>query len=895
MVDFEDGGPLCYRCRQPGHLMRDCKVNLQHSKMQYIDEAPSDFIRMMNHHTQQQHKMKATLVGSTNETQITIGDHDFTALLDTGSSISTISRSAYDKFLSFYPLEPKALKGSAMRISLQHLVLAVIFFTCTTLTMASKDPYTYKDDSVIKSDDGVTPPLIAPGGLVIDGRRYSRVYASSNGFITIDNPETTFTPTSLNDRQTSSQTPFIAVYWTDLYPVTAEAGLYFDTYSTGDPLLTRATEDVRYLTRDTSFSATWTLVVTWHKTPLYCCKTGDYETVTFQAVLVADSSNTYVMVNYIDVNITSQKQNITIGWVANKTLCEDSVSFTDSAYRMSEQQSNTRDNDKKCFCGSFPCRYGGTCNDMEDSYNCTCTEGLAGRNCEIDTIDDCVNNTCDTNGTESCVDNVYNYTCSCKDGYSGRYCDLDIDECANNTCIDNQTVSCLDEVNRFTCVCVHGYSGRNCETDIDECAYDNCIAGHTDSCIDKVNDYTCICNPGYTGRDCETDINECSLGFCHPLNTQNCVDSVNNYDCQCKFGYTGSNCDIDIDFCYDYMYCNPSNTVSCVDMGTDYMCTCLPGYTGKGCYENIDECASNNACDTNNTVSCHDQVGSYSCVCLLGYTGQNCETEIDECSLYCHPSNTASCQDGLNSYTCECSVGYTGINCDTNIDDCINNNCILSNTANCLDGVNNYTCDCVAGFSGRHCEINIDECENCILSHSIYCNDFVNGYECQCHVGYAGVNCEIYIDICSSSSYICNPSGTAQCIDRRFDYSCICHDGYTGSGCFTNINECINNSCNTSYTASCRDEVNNYTCVCSDGYTGRYCETEIDECSNGYCNSSNTVSCIDGVNNYTCVCIEGYFGKNCDEQYHGNCFIFSVPLIVNITIQLWTFYEVNMV
>ncbi|KAK3104940.1 hypothetical protein FSP39_013542 [Pinctada imbricata] len=106
MVDFEDRGPLCYRCRQPGHLMRDCKVNLQHSKMQYIDEAPSDFIRMMNHHTQQQHKMKATLVGSTNETQITIGDHDFTALLDTGSSISTISRSAYEKFLSFYPLEP---------------------------------------------------------------------------------------------------------------------------------------------------------------------------------------------------------------------------------------------------------------------------------------------------------------------------------------------------------------------------------------------------------------------------------------------------------------------------------------------------------------------------------------------------------------------------------------------------------------------------------------------------------------------------------------------------------------------------------------------------------------------------------------------------------------------
>ena len=107
MVDFDNRGPICYRCRQHGHMMRDCTVNLSHSKRFYIDEEPSQYARIMNNNlSRQPSKKKTSMVGSSNEVELMIGDHVFNTLLDTGSSISTISKAAYDQYLSAYPLEP---------------------------------------------------------------------------------------------------------------------------------------------------------------------------------------------------------------------------------------------------------------------------------------------------------------------------------------------------------------------------------------------------------------------------------------------------------------------------------------------------------------------------------------------------------------------------------------------------------------------------------------------------------------------------------------------------------------------------------------------------------------------------------------------------------------------
>ncbi|KAK3085220.1 hypothetical protein FSP39_000156 [Pinctada imbricata] len=109
MADYNDKGPTCFRCRQQGHLMRDCTINLEHSKMYFIDENPTVFKKIMSQYLPQQTLssiQRAGMVGSANETHVKIEDHDFKALLDTGSSVSTISRSTYDKFLSSHPLEP---------------------------------------------------------------------------------------------------------------------------------------------------------------------------------------------------------------------------------------------------------------------------------------------------------------------------------------------------------------------------------------------------------------------------------------------------------------------------------------------------------------------------------------------------------------------------------------------------------------------------------------------------------------------------------------------------------------------------------------------------------------------------------------------------------------------
>ena len=108
-IDYEDHsmGPVCYRCNQIGHLMRDCTVRLDHSKHYYVDEVPSAYVSAMNKHVNTNaQSRKTTLVGSSNETDVWLDGHSCRALLDTGSSVSTVSYAFYSKFLEQYSIEP---------------------------------------------------------------------------------------------------------------------------------------------------------------------------------------------------------------------------------------------------------------------------------------------------------------------------------------------------------------------------------------------------------------------------------------------------------------------------------------------------------------------------------------------------------------------------------------------------------------------------------------------------------------------------------------------------------------------------------------------------------------------------------------------------------------------
>ncbi|KAL2763418.1 neurocan core protein precursor, partial [Daubentonia madagascariensis] len=77
-------------------------------------------------------------------------------------------------------------------------------------------------------------------------------------------------------------------------------------------------------------------------------------------------------------------------------------------------------------CENNPCLHGGTCNANGTMYGCSCDQGFAGENCEID-IDDCVCNPCENGGT--CIDEVNGFVCLCLPSYGGTLCEKDTEGC----------------------------------------------------------------------------------------------------------------------------------------------------------------------------------------------------------------------------------------------------------------------------------------------------------------------------------------------------------------------------------------------------------------------------------------------------------------------------------
>ncbi|KAM7143460.1 neurocan core protein isoform 3-T3 [Molossus nigricans] len=77
-------------------------------------------------------------------------------------------------------------------------------------------------------------------------------------------------------------------------------------------------------------------------------------------------------------------------------------------------------------CENNPCLHGGTCRANGTIYGCSCDQGFAGENCEID-IDDCVSSPCENGGT--CIDEVNTFICLCLPSYGGSLCEKDTEGC----------------------------------------------------------------------------------------------------------------------------------------------------------------------------------------------------------------------------------------------------------------------------------------------------------------------------------------------------------------------------------------------------------------------------------------------------------------------------------
>ena len=95
----EQSDDICERCGQSGHSDLMCRVRLDHSKRILNDFIPTN-------RRKGRVPRVSTLVGSANETHVLIEGVRTQALLDTGSSVSTISQSFYETHLSHLPLQP---------------------------------------------------------------------------------------------------------------------------------------------------------------------------------------------------------------------------------------------------------------------------------------------------------------------------------------------------------------------------------------------------------------------------------------------------------------------------------------------------------------------------------------------------------------------------------------------------------------------------------------------------------------------------------------------------------------------------------------------------------------------------------------------------------------------
>ncbi|XP_004860031.1 cubilin [Heterocephalus glaber] len=367
----------------------------------------------------------------------------------------------------------------------------------------------------------------------------------------------------------------------------------------------------------------------------------------------------------------------------------------------------------KDVCRSNPCRNGGTCHNLLDSFFCICPSQWEDPLCSTD-VNECVIYSGTLLGCQNgatCVNTVGSYSCTCKPDTYGPQCGLRYNDCEGGS----------------KELCVHGV----CED------LERQQAG--------TRNYTCICEAGWTSLPnhpaCIVDRDECSLpSSCSAL--VQCFNTPGSFYCgPCPKGWQGNGyvCE-DIDECeINNGGCSMTPLVRCVNTPGSFICEdCPPGYQGDGkvCTA-IDICLINNG-------GCHPHATCLSshgllplCTCLPGYTGNgygpNGCVQLGNVCLS-HPCLNGQCTDTVSGYFCKCDSGWAGVNCTENINECLSSPCLNGGT--CVDGVNAFSCECTSSWTGSHCQIPQQACGGSLsgmngsISYRISDVDYLHDVNC---------------------------------------------------------------------------------------------------------------------------------------------------------------------
>ncbi|XP_052331565.1 sushi, nidogen and EGF-like domain-containing protein 1 isoform X1 [Oncorhynchus keta] len=438
------------------------------------------------------------------------------------------------------------------------------------------------------------------------------------------------------------------------------------------------------------------------------------------------------------------------------------------------------------------------------SFNCTCTQGFYGDNCE----EECL---CQNGGI--CVE--VNGTCDCSSGFTGLYCQFEVTQtpCSNSRpCPDGGP--CLEYGGTYLCTCQTGVA------DLDHrdfyppyvqprsvCDSSPCLNGG--QCYERDGGYTCECKHGYRGKHCEkVRLNTCASGLCR--NGGSCKEEAGSYLCVCPYRFTGKHCEVGRP--------DPCSSSPCLNGGTcfhyigKYKCECSGSFSGRHC--DISRGSAHSTAD----LDCGPPLQ------VKHAELQFSSTLPGSMALYvCHPGYTP--MPRATQSICGGQGAWSQPPVCQEINECLSQPCLNGGT--CRDRVATYQCACDQGFSGNHCQTDVDECVSEPCKHGGACEDLPGSYSCHCQQGFMGRDCEIDVvspeqDGCESSP--CLNGGV--CRGYRRNHLCVCKEGFFGDRCQSLDNPCVLQPCgNRGLCQSNRR--GNYSCTCRVGHTGKDCERDL--------------------------------------------------------------------